>query len=222
MLADPQKTFYLEIFRLPDERPRLGKGRRDAAVRGIPARSRPSKKPGSSSTTPVPSAIKPSRKSFTAWPTTRSFRNRASALASSAAWRSRRAKRFSSARRMFRWSADRRRTASCRRCWCSSRQGSSASPDSTTARPTSALRPSSPPAPIRTADTSPSSKAATSSAPTAWCPSPAVKSAAALSDSVLAEARQMADLGYTEIQLLGQNVNSYKDPAGKKIFRRTC
>jgi tRNA-2-methylthio-N6-dimethylallyladenosine synthase len=38
------------------------------------------------------------------------------------------------------------------------------------------------------------------------------------SDSVLAEARQMAELGYTEIQLLGQNVNSYKDPAGKKIF----
>src|ERR1700751_3456325 len=36
------------------------------------------------------------------------------------------------------------------------------------------------------------------------------------SDSVLAEARQMADLGYTEIQLLGQNVNSYKDPAGKR------
>jgi tRNA-2-methylthio-N6-dimethylallyladenosine synthase len=33
------------------------------------------------------------------------------------------------------------------------------------------------------------------------------------SESVLAEARQMADLGYTEIQLLGQNVNSYKDPA---------
>jgi tRNA-2-methylthio-N6-dimethylallyladenosine synthase len=35
------------------------------------------------------------------------------------------------------------------------------------------------------------------------------------SASVLAEARQMADLGYTEIQLLGQNVNSYKDPTGK-------
>jgi tRNA-2-methylthio-N6-dimethylallyladenosine synthase len=35
------------------------------------------------------------------------------------------------------------------------------------------------------------------------------------SESVLAEARQMADLGCTEIQLLGQNVNSYKDPAGK-------
>jgi tRNA-2-methylthio-N6-dimethylallyladenosine synthase len=38
------------------------------------------------------------------------------------------------------------------------------------------------------------------------------------SDSVLAEARQMADLGYSEIQLLGQNVNSYKDSAGKKSF----
>src|SRR5437660_4733070 len=38
------------------------------------------------------------------------------------------------------------------------------------------------------------------------------------SDSVLAEARQMSDLGYSEIQLLGQNVNSYKDPAGKKSF----
>src|ERR1039457_1113332 len=36
--------------------------------------------------------------------------------------------------------------------------------------------------------------------------------------SVLAEARQMADRGYTEIQLLGQNVNSYKDPEGKKSF----
>ena len=38
------------------------------------------------------------------------------------------------------------------------------------------------------------------------------------SDSVLAEARQMADLGYTEIQLLGQIVNSYRDPSGKLTF----
>lgn len=38
------------------------------------------------------------------------------------------------------------------------------------------------------------------------------------SDSVLAEARQMADLGYTEIQLLGQIVNSYRDPSGKMTF----
>jgi tRNA-2-methylthio-N6-dimethylallyladenosine synthase len=41
------------------------------------------------------------------------------------------------------------------------------------------------------------------------------------SDSVLAEARQMADLGYTEIQLLGQNVNSYKDPEGKPGEKKT-
>ena len=38
------------------------------------------------------------------------------------------------------------------------------------------------------------------------------------SGSVLEEARRMAELGYTEIQLLGQNVNSYHDPAGKRTF----
>ncbi len=38
------------------------------------------------------------------------------------------------------------------------------------------------------------------------------------SDSVLAEARKMADLGYTDIQLLGQNVNAFADPLGKKTF----
>ena len=38
------------------------------------------------------------------------------------------------------------------------------------------------------------------------------------SDSVLAEARRMASEGFTEIQLLGQNVNSYLDPSGKKTF----
>src|SRR5208337_1234480 len=38
------------------------------------------------------------------------------------------------------------------------------------------------------------------------------------STSVLAEARRMAERGYTEIQLLGQNVNSYRDPEGKRSF----
>jgi tRNA-2-methylthio-N6-dimethylallyladenosine synthase len=38
------------------------------------------------------------------------------------------------------------------------------------------------------------------------------------SESVLAEARRMADSGFTEIQLLGQNVNSYKDAEGKRTF----
>jgi tRNA-2-methylthio-N6-dimethylallyladenosine synthase len=38
------------------------------------------------------------------------------------------------------------------------------------------------------------------------------------SDSVLAEARQMASMGYTDVQLLGQNVNSYCDPSAKMSF----
>ena len=38
------------------------------------------------------------------------------------------------------------------------------------------------------------------------------------SESVLQEARRMADAGFTEIQLLGQNVNSYHDPLGKMSF----
>jgi tRNA-2-methylthio-N6-dimethylallyladenosine synthase len=38
------------------------------------------------------------------------------------------------------------------------------------------------------------------------------------SASVLNEARRIADQGYSEIQLLGQNVNSYRDPEGKRSF----
>jgi len=40
------------------------------------------------------------------------------------------------------------------------------------------------------------------------------------SASVLTEARRIADMGYTEIQLLGQNVNSYRDPEGKRSFAK--
>ena len=38
------------------------------------------------------------------------------------------------------------------------------------------------------------------------------------SASVIEEARRIADAGFTEIQLLGQNVNSYDDPSGKMSF----
>ena len=41
------------------------------------------------------------------------------------------------------------------------------------------------------------------------------------SDSVLAEARQMADLGYTEVQLLGQNREFLQRSVGKEDLRRT-
>ena len=37
------------------------------------------------------------------------------------------------------------------------------------------------------------------------------------SDSVLAEMRELADLGYTEVQLLGQTVNSYRDPSPQRM-----
>lgn len=37
------------------------------------------------------------------------------------------------------------------------------------------------------------------------------------SDSVLREAEQLASLGYSEIQLLGQTVNSYADPSARKM-----
>ncbi len=38
------------------------------------------------------------------------------------------------------------------------------------------------------------------------------------SESVLAEAGRMAAQGFTDIQLLGQNVNSYRDPLGQRTF----
>src|SRR5215475_5860929 len=37
------------------------------------------------------------------------------------------------------------------------------------------------------------------------------------SESILAETRRLADSGYSEIQLLGQTVNSYRDPASRKM-----
>jgi len=37
------------------------------------------------------------------------------------------------------------------------------------------------------------------------------------SDSILKEVKQLADLGYSEVQLLGQTVNSYADPSPRKM-----
>jgi tRNA-2-methylthio-N6-dimethylallyladenosine synthase len=37
------------------------------------------------------------------------------------------------------------------------------------------------------------------------------------SEAVLSEARRLAEAGYTEIQLLGQTVNSYRDPSSRRL-----
>jgi tRNA-2-methylthio-N6-dimethylallyladenosine synthase len=37
------------------------------------------------------------------------------------------------------------------------------------------------------------------------------------SDSVLKEVRELAELGYSEVQLLGQTVNSYADPSSRRV-----
>jgi len=53
-------------------------------------------------------------------------------------------------------------------------------------------------------------------APTAWCLTRAVRNAAETAP-VFEEARRLADTGYTEIQLLGQTVNSYRDPSARRM-----
>ncbi len=128
------------------------------------ARFRPSKKPASSSTTPAPSATKPSRRSSTGFPITRNTRRKA-----------------------------RYETDECFETEYTSRTNPHRGYITI----------------IEGCDKF-----------CAYCVVPFTrgKERSRTSASVLSEARQVANLGYTEIQLLGQNVNSYRDPDGKKSF----
>jgi len=59
----------------------------------------------------------------------------------------------------------------------------------------------------------------------AWVPfTRGPEAQARASDSILKEVRQLAELGYSEVQLLGQTVNSYADPTsrGMRFFRNCC
>ncbi len=119
---------------------------------------------------------------------------------------------------MSRWSPARPPTATCRRCWCRSKLGNT--------RVTGLDD--------RQTDQTFETEFTARSNPhrgyitiiegcdkfCAYCVVPYTrgKERSRTSQSVLDEARRMADAGYTDIQLLGQNVNSYRDPAGKKTF----
>ena len=97
-----------------------------------------------------------------------------------------------------------------------------ASPASTTARPTKPSKPSSRRGPIRYRGYITIIEGCDKFCAYCVVPYTRGKERSRTSTSVLAEARRMADSGYTEIQLLGQNVNSYLDPEGKHDASRNC
>ncbi len=139
-----------------------------------------------------------------------------------AAWRNRKAKRFSSALLTFPWFAARPRIATCRRCWCRLEAGKQRITGLDDRETDECFETE------FTARTNPHRGYLTiiegCDKFCAYCVVPFTrgKERSRTSDSVLAEARQMADLGYTEVQLLGQNVNSLQRPVGKEDFRRTA
>src|ERR1700721_1984098 len=170
------------------------------------ARLNPKKRLASSSITPVPFETRLSRRSSIASTITKSCTSPASASASSDASPSRKAKRSLSAPHTSRSYPAQPPTASFPRCFIASKPARHASPVSTTARQN----------PYRGYITIIEGCDKFCS----YCVVPYTrgKERSRTSASVLEEAKRIADLGYTEIQLLGQNVNSYRDPEGKVSF----
>ena len=81
----------------------------------------------------------------------------------------------------------------------------------------------SPAATIRTAPTSPSSKAATSRAPIAWCRSPAVRSAAAPAKACMAEARTAGRHGLHRNSVAGAERQQLSRPLARRLgFRHAA
>jgi len=148
---------------------------------------------------------KAEQKVFNRSPITRNTKSKARRLACWAASPSRRAKRFRARALRFRWSADRPRTQPANMLIQieAGKQRVTGLDDRETDE---CFEPSSPPAPTRSWIHHHHRRLRQVRA---YCVVPYTrgKERSRTSDSVLAEARQMADLGYTEIQLLGQNVN---------------
>ena len=138
---------------------------------------------------------------------------RARCSACSAAWRSRKARRFSSRRRTSAWCADRPATPSCREMLVQLEAGEPARHRAE---------------PRHRRDVRDAVHAARQSAPRLHHDHRRLRQIVRLLRGAVharagaqphqrqracAEARQLARAGYTEIQLLGQNVNSYRDPS---------
>ncbi len=180
-------------------------------IRATPRWIRP-KPLTTSSTTPAAFATRPSKRYSIVCSISSAMPARARFSPCSAAWRSRRARRSSSARRTSAWWPDRPATPSCREMLvqleAGNRRVTGLSLDTDEAFDTPFTRRDNPHRAyitiIEGCDKS-----------CAYCVVPFTRGPerSRTSASVMAEAHGLADSGYTEIQLLGQNVNSYRDPS---------
>ena len=210
-LAAQMKTFYIETFgcqmNVHDSEKVIG----TLLAEGI-RRSKTPEEADLSCTTPAASATKPNRRFSTGCSSSKRTRQGQD-------FRRARLRRATGRRKDFRarsarrvWLPDRRAITSCRRCWCNSRAGNhrvtGLSLDTDETFETPFTRRDNPHRAyitiIEGCDKS-----------CAYCVVPFTRGPerSRTSESVLRKSRELAHMGYTEIQLLGQNVNSYRDPS---------